>query len=743
MDNTGTRFDFTVTAGMPEELVWEFMRADGAALDLSGATFEGVVVGPDGAAVTDGMHVEHGAEAGLMAVTVKDMAAGVYRYEVYATSPDMERARVLYGALTAVSSEAALLRIQDAVKHAYRTLRVMVPDEVGGPLLLSWLGSTAAGAMARAAAASAEGAAASADAARAAADGAESAVREAAAGVVEQAQGYADSAGASAAAAAASASQAAGHTATARRVVELWEAKMERVAWCNPETGTWWVYDVDTHAVYRGEDGKSPYIQGGTWWVWDSERACYVDSGESVRGADGHSPYVSAAGNWVRWDDDLEGWVDTGVRALGRDGRDGDSVQRHLVAAVEEIPTSGPTCNGGHYYYVPHEAEVEGGRDFYDVYAWFDGEGWVLVGERNDVATSELLGLSRLGTDSVVNGGAPVGMNEQKQLRVPRGDYATPGVLSPSYSGNLGSGGMIGSDANGRLWAQKCTVTQFGAGKPSYGGVAEVACVGLMADGSYGIPWASYTQPGVSRLGSYLSEKNSIPYIMGVGGTSNHELANNLLTGGAFQHQKPPAWVQKGMAWLDGQRLNNDCFYAGLCTSASFTQSQTEGLELVHATEELLGGVRMAAALTSGDGGVPTGGMVYDYLAEHYYPKGQVYTKVELDATFMTIAEAERRYCCFDKEYHEQVLQRCEGIANRAEAECTRIKDAAESSCRAISASSERTCSGIAHDMQEEADKLLKKTPGLERIEVLTSSQYAELSRVDEGCLYLITPNQN
>lgn len=42
----------------------------------------------------------------------------------------------------------------------------------------------------------------------------------------------------------------------------------------------------------------------------------------------------------------------TGVKAEGEDGLDGRRIVRHLVTAVEDIPSSGETCNSGHVYYV-------------------------------------------------------------------------------------------------------------------------------------------------------------------------------------------------------------------------------------------------------------------------------------------------------------------------------------------------------------------------------------------------------
>lgn len=57
-------------------------------------------------------------------------------------------------------------------------------------------------------------------------------------------------------------------------------------------------------------------------------------------------PTISADGYWV-----LNG-VKQPHKAIGEDGVDGTRVVKHLVDDVEDIPTSGETCNSGHTYYV-------------------------------------------------------------------------------------------------------------------------------------------------------------------------------------------------------------------------------------------------------------------------------------------------------------------------------------------------------------------------------------------------------
>ena len=87
-------------------------------------------------------------------------------------------------------------------------------------------------------------------------------------------------------------------------------------------------------------------------------------------------------------------------------------------------------------------------REGYDVYAWLEtpeGEAsWVHVGEANDLATTELYGLTKLGTDLVVQGGAPVGTNEKGQMRVPGADMGQSGTVKLSLNGQIEENGGSG-----------------------------------------------------------------------------------------------------------------------------------------------------------------------------------------------------------------------------------------------------------------------------------------------------------
>lgn len=775
-DTAGSRLSFTVTGGIAETFrvsFWVGTREH----DVTGATFSAALFEAHGAehrqvAV---IPVQHDERTNAVLLSVPPLDAGHYLWELRATDAAGEETRLLYGVLTALSTGDVLEKIQAADASELRELAVQQAGGTAAALVLRWQACSAAALQA-------------AEAAR-----------------------HAEAAARSAADALAAAQQAAAHAAAAhadseeiRVVNELWQQKIERVVWCNEETGTWWVYERDTHASYRGEDGKSPYIgETGTWWVYDTEAKQFIDSGERVRGEDGRSPYINAAGNWVRWDDTARAWVDTGVRALGVDGRDGDTIVRHLVSSILDIPTSGETCNGGHLYYVPcvptfasghfgafecidwychdltltiagkvlHFPEYVTERDFLDginngqdlvtavmdadgygltltarvagragnniafaastpycelvcsgetlaggagrdgdcfeVYGWLLGadgsEGWHLMGEKNDIAAADVFGLVQLGTDARVKDGAPVGFNASNQLAVPTAEYSMPGAVRPSLATTISSGGACGVDGSGRVWVQPCAFGRYGVGKPSFNGAAEVACVGLMPDGSFGLPWATLRQPGVTKLGSEMNELNPIPYVVGVGATPDHQLANNLLFGGALQHQRPAGWTALGMDWMSGEHLEPMSYYLGLATSEQFTQSRLHGLELLPATFSLLGGVRLAPAVTATGQGVPTAAVVHSFLQANYYSKQEVYNKQET--------------------YSKQEV---DGIRRSIE-----------------------TAAGDTYETQEHAARehalldasvaeRIRKTASVESLEVLPQGQYNRLPKVDSKTIYFI-----
>lgn len=276
-------------------------------------------------------------------------------------------------------------------------------------------------------------------------------------------------------------------------------------------------------------------------------------------------------------------------------------------------------------------------RDGYDVYAWLEdpnGEArWVHVGEANDLATTEIYGLTKLGTDAVVQDGAPVGTDETGNMRVPPADIAQQGSVRLSIEGRMeADGGGIGVDEQGRIWTRAATRTEYGVVKTSYTGSTEmVPVVGQNEAGQLMVPYAALNQPGVVRLGSYGGQSNPIPYLMAVGSDELHRLANNLVYGGALQHINPQGWVAKAMPWLDAVKEQHpeyfqDIYYLGIVTSGQFTQTTEQGIILNSASATLKAGVFIATGIGTDarEDAVPTAGTVWTWANGRFYTKAQI-----------------------------------------------------------------------------------------------------------------------
>lgn len=615
LDFTGTRFDFTVCSGLRETVAIRFFRAGTTeGVDLSGAAFMGRATERMTGTVVD-LPVEHGSEKGALYLTVPELRADEFEYELYATDSAGEVQRMLYGTMTAISSEHAASLADSAKQTAQRTLLARLPDEVISPLELRWSGSSVTQK-------AAQDAADSAREAQEALDEMEQ-VRKDAEDAVKQAQ---DALGKL--------------NALDAKLAEV-EGHITSAIVPNPVTNTWWICGSNTGYQVTGDPGKSPRLSAvGTWMIWNVETQEWDDTEISAAGEDGHSPYVNAAGNWCEWSVLAGEYRDTGLPAAGKDGIDGARVRRIIVPGKDHIPQSGETCNGGFYYYCPWYDEAND-RHF-DVYAWLesdDGSGsWVCVGEANDIATAEIYGLVRLGTDTTVQDGAPVGNDAAGQMSVPHADFTTPGTVRLATADVLAEGGAVGFDAEGRMVAQPAAYGRYGTMKPSANTVPGTWCIGINSDGTAGVNWAGLNSAGVVKLGSKFGQSNPIPYQQGVGATEDHKLANNLVFGGALQHMSPSAWGSKHMDWLDSQMSKTpewfgDAYYLGLATSGQFTQSQTGGLELQSAAADLLAGVFLASSMTDGRGNaVPGAAMVLEHLDECYYKKEFLFTKEEVNS---------------------------------------------------------------------------------------------------------------
>lgn len=481
---------------------------------------------------------------------------------------------------------------------------------------------------------------------------------------------------------------------------ETWEWAGE--AW---DSGSW----VDTDTRAEGLNGFSPYINGAGYWVYIDPVSGQQVTGDMAGGRDGidgatvrrilvdtyedipqsgdtcNGGYYYYVRGWKqevtanrvfvfvkRWDS-----IGGGVRmtatngesaafslrdnadATCRDINNSYSLVNALVVddqTIELISLSGEDLQFESYVadalgLMSYE-DFESGRG-YDVYAWLENDGvgsWVNVGLANDLATAEVYGLMKYGTDKVVSDGAPVGKNANGQATVPVADLSLPGAVRPTTQidplkddPDVGGGTHMGS--SGTMLVDKATPKSYGAMMHSYGSRIDDGpnCVGVRADGKTDVVWATLNQGGATRLGSYIGQVANRPYLLSVGSITDpnrpddkHKLANNLMVGGAVKHGTKGEWS----SWMNGHGFDfsglTDGFYLGIHTSKSFKQSTAGGLELMPATDKLLGGVKIQETLASASS-VPTGEAVVDYLDEHYYTKAEVYTQAETVAQIRAV----------------------------------------------------------------------------------------------------------
>lgn len=260
------------------------------------------------------------------------------------------------------------------------------------------------------------------------------------------------------------------------------------------EDGVLVIGNYYTGVRVKGEDGVTPHIgANGNWW--SGER----DLGKPSRGEDGLTPSISADGFWVLGD-----WK-SAVRAAGRDGINGSAVRRILVDSVAELPQEGEYCSGGFLYYVPNE-EGE-----YDVYAWLerrDSAGWVRVTQAYDIATAEVYGLGKLGTDSVAEAGAPVAVDGDGRMTVAPASAAEYGAFMASSTKVEKQGGApIYKGEDGKFYVNMATTNKPGGVIYSaWGATPDNYCIGPNTSGWIDVMNAGEYQRGVVMKAAGLAD---------------------------------------------------------------------------------------------------------------------------------------------------------------------------------------------------------------------------------------------
>lgn len=717
------------------------------------------------------------------------LEAGMWKVEIWATNEDGQNDRMIVGVYNALD---AIVSHSDAAETPYTATLVIGLDNT--VVSARFHATTDAMLYAQRAEQTLEKVGEATEAAKQALQETGAHIKDEMQALAEDAQGSAASAAQSALLAAESERQAAESAALAQNYaaetsenvkvanafLARWESSVYTLIWVG-DNGNWHVglngspNSIDTGVRAQGENGKSPIIgNDNCWWLWDNETESYQTSGFKAVPEDGKSPYINSLGHWVQWDAEEDAYVDTGVQAQGKNGLNGTQVVRLLVASYEDIPTEGDTCNGGFYYYVPLENPTP--TAFFAEYAWIESAdgtaGWVRVGEVNDISTSEIYGLVKLATDSVVSGGAPVGVNETGQMAVPLADTTAPGSVrlsSTEAPERTAAMQNIGVRADGSIAVLDGNYSRYGAVRPSSGEMetetADMQNIAKTNTGRLVTRRATRTRFGSVKLGSDFSTLNPIPYQHGISSTANGELANNLLYSGALQHRKRASWIATGSALaLDlagrfapdsrSSWFNSTDYYMGLLTTTSFTQDPENGLSLAPATDELLGGVVLGPVAESATASVATGSTIHAYLQENYLTKEHIESNYWTAETIQAWAANTPVTDVWVREQHAIMERKVEETyLSKADAANTYTTIASSTADReqlqnAIAASETRAIatvnSNIATLRTEVNNTLsnnvvLRGNSGIAKLSKLSSADFAKLSRLSADTLYIIT----
>ena len=605
----------------------------GETANLDGVTFEGTVSvdGQEEYAISF-TRSSGDSQAHIVEVELPPLPEGRWKYSIFVTHETGAKERLMYGYVTAVG---AFIDISGQ-SYANRTLEVKLPGDAARRVQLEWQASTVAQQAAKNALAAAESVAELQETAEDAVSKATEAL-----GKLDKVEELVESAETAADEAQEAATQ-------AQEIVDA--APREYIP--TIVGGYWYINGQHTGVKAEGEDGLdgSRVTRHLVYSIDD-----LPTSGETCNS--GHVYYVglpdilytldekpSISGEWNAWSIAAEliphgiilsGIVIPGVSnsctspmylaAFEHDGRQsirllslsteaktwksgenaswefetpfelpsGRGLQINLVAKPEDIQGLSVTvpgvhlkshnldsgtssCRYGSVWYgnrTPYIGFTSPSAGQVIVYEWFDGHGWVsLAGNAAQMlrpASASVDGVVKLGSDLVLEDGAPVCVNGAGQMQIPTATAARAGAVLLSQSTTIATGAPIGYDSSGRLVADAAEIT----GRK-----------------------ATLTQFGVIKLGSEWKEGLTIPYIVGVGATEDGRLSNNLLHQGALKHMQRAGWAETGMTWTSNSSfLDESSYYLGLHTSPSFRQSEASGLELLHATSSRVGGVTLTS----------------------------------------------------------------------------------------------------------------------------------------------------
>lgn len=360
-------------------------------------------------------------------------------------------------------------------------------------------------------------------------------------------------------------------------------------------------------------------------------------------------------------DSGINGWYWARIEAdfIG-DYANGTTIEYGLCKYGE---WAGQTCPKN---FQPWQFTKMGSNGGYDIYAWLEPDGWVCVGDANDIATAEIYGLMKYGTDETVTSGAPVGRNADGQATVPLPSMTVAGAAKLSTANTLSSAnrdGEIGLDADGKLRARAATRYSSGVVQVSRtDNEARILGVGIIPSGTsvdgsdrggqLGCTRAYHNTYGMVKVAFRADSAacNNVTWNVPIAMRDDHTEAIDdntdgwyrgangilffpLLEDGALQWRSAATESRHEKTW------STDGVFE-LKTSDSFSQSASSGLVLEEATTTLLGGVFVATG--PGDlreNAVATAsllnsacGDVRAWALNNFYTKSVAATQEQLDA---------------------------------------------------------------------------------------------------------------
>ena len=415
------------------------------------------------------------------------------------------------------------------------------------------------------------------------------------------------------------------------------------------------------------------------------------------------------------------------------------------------------------------------GNDLYDVYAWVEdgaGSGWVLVQESYDVATTEVYGISKLGTDVKLSGGAPVGHNEDGQMYVPMADNSIAGAVrisSTDIPEQTVAMQNIGMRTDGSIAVLDANYNRYGVVRPSSGELdtetGDMQNIAKTNTGRIVTRKATRTRYGSVKLGSDFSTLNPIPYQHGISATSNGELANNLLYSGAIQHRKRASWIATGSALAlqlskefpdteTGSYFNTTDFYMGLLTTDSFTQDAENGLSLVPASPVTLGGVVLGEVDASAHDTVPTGATVHKHLTVNYcsreYLEANYWSAQTIKDwaanTPVTDVWVREQHAHMKQEVADTYLSKADAAATYYTiASATATHKALENAIGDVQSKTLNTVITSISQLRAEINNIIQNeliksgNSGITKLVKISSADFANLNTMSDDTLYIIT----